>query len=164
RAAVQLGLAFLAPVALGLDDGHALDAEVLEGLLHFVELERLDDGFDLLHGSTGKRRTWPQRLAPRSTGGGAATSAVQVNSRLVALDSIVVARWAIAQPGASRSRDAPFSSNAAAQLGALLGAEPRWTALSAMGGNSSQYMINVLAERIARGETDLAFAVGCEVL
>ena len=83
---------------------------------------------------------------------------------LAALDSIVVAPSAIAQPGASRSGGAPFSSNAAAQLGAMAGARPRWAALAAMGGNSSQYMINVLAERIARGETDLGLAVGCEVL
>jgi acetyl-CoA C-acetyltransferase len=76
----------------------------------------------------------------------------------------VVAPSAIAQPGASRSRGAPFSSNAPAQLGAMLGAKPRWAALSAMGGNSSQYMINTLAERIARGETELGMAVGCEVL
>ncbi|HEX7946042.1 MAG TPA: acetyl-CoA acetyltransferase [Phenylobacterium sp.] len=83
---------------------------------------------------------------------------------LAGLDSIVVAPSAIAQPGASRSRGAPFSSNAPAQLAAMVGAKPRWAALSAMGGNSSQYMINVLAERIARGETDLGLAIGCEVL
>ncbi|MBX3483525.1 acetyl-CoA acetyltransferase [Phenylobacterium sp.] len=83
---------------------------------------------------------------------------------LAAIDSIVVAPSAIAQPGASRSRGAPFSSNAAMQLGAMLAARPRWAALSAMGGNSSQYMINVLAQRIAEGETGLGLAVGCEVL
>ena len=48
-AAVELGLALLAAVALGLDHRHALDAQLLQGLLHLVELERLDDGFDLLH-------------------------------------------------------------------------------------------------------------------
>ena len=83
---------------------------------------------------------------------------------LAALDSIVVAPSAIAQPGASRSRGAPFSSNAPAQLATLVGASPRWAALSAMGGNSSQYIINGLAERISHGETDLGLAVGCEVL
>ncbi|MBL8556624.1 MAG: acetyl-CoA acetyltransferase [Phenylobacterium sp.] len=83
---------------------------------------------------------------------------------LAVIDSIVVAPSAIAQPGASRSRGAPFSSNAAAQLGVMLQAKPRWAALSAMGGNSSQYMINVLAQRIAEGETDLGLAIGCEVL
>ena len=54
-AAVELGVALLAAVALGLEHGHALDAEFLQRLLHLVELERLDDGFDLLHrgGSEG---------------------------------------------------------------------------------------------------------------
>src|SRR5947209_5461948 len=51
-AAVELGLALLAPVALGLDDSHALHAQLLQGLLHLVELERLDDGFDLFHRSS----------------------------------------------------------------------------------------------------------------
>ena len=83
---------------------------------------------------------------------------------LAGLDSIVVAPSAIAMPGGSRSRGAPFSSNAAAQLGAMVGAKPHWAALSANGGNSSQYMINTLAERIARGETELGLAIGCEVL
>jgi hypothetical protein len=49
-ASVQLGVALLAPEALGLDDRDALQPHVLQGLLHLVELERLDDGFDLLHG------------------------------------------------------------------------------------------------------------------
>ncbi|WP_293678747.1 acetyl-CoA acetyltransferase [uncultured Phenylobacterium sp.] len=83
---------------------------------------------------------------------------------LAALDSIVVAPSAIAMPGGSRARGAPFSSNAAAQLGALVGAELRWAAQSANGGNSSQYMINRLAERISQGETDLGLAIGCEVM
>ena len=40
-----------APEALDLGHGHALDADLGEGVLHLVELERLDDGFNLLHGS-----------------------------------------------------------------------------------------------------------------
>src|ERR1035441_6754256 len=30
-------------------DGHAIDADALERFLDFIELERLDDGFDLFH-------------------------------------------------------------------------------------------------------------------
>ena len=67
---------------------------------------------------------------------------------LAGLDSIVVAPSAIAQPGASRSGGAPFSSNAPAQLAAMTGAQPRWAALAAMGGNSSQ--IATLVERRSR--------------
>src|SRR2546423_2501994 len=44
RAPVDLGVAALAAEALGLRDGHAVDAEAPEGLLGLVELERLDDG------------------------------------------------------------------------------------------------------------------------
>ena len=53
-AAVELGLALLAAVALGLEHGHALDAQLLQRLLHLVQLERLDDGFDLLHRPSGR--------------------------------------------------------------------------------------------------------------
>ncbi len=48
-AAVQLGMALLAAEALDLDHGQALHAHLLQGLLHFVELEGLDDRFDLFH-------------------------------------------------------------------------------------------------------------------
>src|SRR6202012_5083608 len=51
-AAVELRLALLAAIALGLDDRHALDAQLLQGFLHLVQLERLDDGFDLFHRSS----------------------------------------------------------------------------------------------------------------
>jgi hypothetical protein len=34
---------------LGLDDSNALQADLLQRLFYFVELEGLDDGFDLLH-------------------------------------------------------------------------------------------------------------------
>ena len=43
-------MAFLAAKALGLGDGDTLDAYLLQRLFDFIELERLDDGFDLLHG------------------------------------------------------------------------------------------------------------------
>src|SRR6266481_8056153 len=48
-AAIKLGVTFLAPEAFGLRNGDALQSYFLERLLHFVELERLDDSFDLLH-------------------------------------------------------------------------------------------------------------------
>ena len=48
-AAVELGMALLAPEALGLDDGDALEPDLLQRLLHLIELERLDDGLDFLH-------------------------------------------------------------------------------------------------------------------
>jgi hypothetical protein len=33
-----------------------VDADVVQGLLDLVQLERLDDGLDLLHGSPPQRR------------------------------------------------------------------------------------------------------------
>src|SRR3954452_2401549 len=48
-AAIELGVALLAAEALGLGHRDALQPDLLKRLLHLVELERLDDGFDLLH-------------------------------------------------------------------------------------------------------------------
>jgi hypothetical protein len=36
-------------MAADVADGHAIDADALERFLDFIELERLDDGFDLFH-------------------------------------------------------------------------------------------------------------------
>jgi hypothetical protein len=49
-AAIELGVPFWRPKPFTSVHGHALDADALECLLHLVELERLDDRFDLLHG------------------------------------------------------------------------------------------------------------------
>src|SRR3989441_10462504 len=46
---VQFGVSFLTTEALHLRDREAENAHVRERLLHLVELERLDDGLDLLH-------------------------------------------------------------------------------------------------------------------
>ncbi len=42
-------MALLPPEALGLGYRDPLDADLVQGFLHLVELERLDDGFDLFH-------------------------------------------------------------------------------------------------------------------
>jgi hypothetical protein len=47
---VQFRMALLAAKALGFGDSDALQAHLLQGLFHFIKLEWLDDGFDLLHG------------------------------------------------------------------------------------------------------------------
>ena len=44
-----IGMTLLPSKALGLRDRDALKSNFLECFLHLVELERLDDGFDLLH-------------------------------------------------------------------------------------------------------------------
>src|SRR6266545_7441908 len=49
RASVHLLLPPGSPEALHFGDRHSLDTDGAQALLHFVELERLDDGLDLLH-------------------------------------------------------------------------------------------------------------------
>ena len=82
---------------------------------------------------------------------------------LAAIDTLAVAGYTIDSPGSKRGM-IPHSTNPPASLSKVLGARPRWSAYSEMGGNTPQYLINVLAERIARGEADLALTVGCEFL
>src|SRR3546814_2025195 len=48
-AAIQLGMAFLAPEALRLGHGDPRYAYFVQRFLHLIELERLDDRFDLFH-------------------------------------------------------------------------------------------------------------------
>jgi hypothetical protein len=42
-------MAFLATEAFRLGHGQSLDADFVKRLLHLVQLERFDDGFNLLH-------------------------------------------------------------------------------------------------------------------
>src|SRR6185436_3390297 len=55
-AAIKLGMAFLASEALDLGDGEPGDAQLGQRLADFIELERLDDGFDFFHGGTPGRK------------------------------------------------------------------------------------------------------------
>jgi acetyl-CoA C-acetyltransferase len=82
---------------------------------------------------------------------------------LAAIDALAVAGFTIDAPGSTRST-IPHSSNPPASLAKALGADPGWAVYSHMGGNTPQQLVNVLAERIARGETELGLAVGAEFL
>ena len=82
---------------------------------------------------------------------------------LAAIDGLAVAGFTIDAPGSTRSA-IPHSSNPPASLAKQIGAAPGWAVYSHMGGNTSQQLVNVIAERIARGETELALAVGAEFL
>src|ERR1700761_6872976 len=53
-AAIEFGMALLPSEALGLRHRDALQSNFLKCFLHLVELERLDDGFDLLHGAASR--------------------------------------------------------------------------------------------------------------
>jgi acetyl-CoA C-acetyltransferase len=82
---------------------------------------------------------------------------------LAAIDGLAVAGFTIDAPGSTRGT-IPHSTNPPASLARQIGAEPGWAVYSHMGGNTPQQLVNVLAERIARGETELALAVGAEFL
>lgn len=82
---------------------------------------------------------------------------------LAGVDTLTVVGFTIDAPGSRRGM-IPHSTNPPAQLASLLGASPRWSCYTEMGGNTPQYLINMLSERIARGETDLGLAVGAEFL
>src|SRR3954452_3235184 len=82
---------------------------------------------------------------------------------LAAIDALAVAGFTIDAPGSTRGT-IPHSTNPPASLAAQIGATPAWAVYSHMGGNTPQQLVNVIAERIARGETELALAVGAEFL
>ncbi|HEY0437830.1 MAG TPA: acetyl-CoA acetyltransferase [Phenylobacterium sp.] len=82
---------------------------------------------------------------------------------LAQIDALAVAGFTIDAPGSTRTA-IPHSTNPPARLARDLGAQPRWSVYSQMGGNTPQQLLNVMAERIARGETQLGLAVGAEFL
>jgi acetyl-CoA C-acetyltransferase len=81
---------------------------------------------------------------------------------LRSIDSLAVVGFTIDAPGSRRVM--PHSKNPPLSLSKRLGADPKWAVYSNMGGNTAQQMINVLAERVAKGETELGLAVGAEFL
>lgn len=82
---------------------------------------------------------------------------------LAAIDGLAVAGFTIDAPGSTRTM-IPHSANPPASLAREVGASPRWAVYSHMGGNTPQQLVNLIAERVARGETELALAVGAEFL
>jgi acetyl-CoA C-acetyltransferase len=78
------------------------------------------------------------------------------------VDAVAVVAFTIDAPGntmtIARLRNPPGS------LARKLGARPRTSIYTETGGNSPQHLVNLLSERIARGEVDFAVAAGCEFL
>ena len=62
-AAIQLRMAFLAAEALGFHHRDPLQTYLVQRLLHFVQLERLDHRFDLLHACRAGRLSPASSLA-----------------------------------------------------------------------------------------------------
>jgi acetyl-CoA C-acetyltransferase len=83
---------------------------------------------------------------------------------LAGLDGIAVVGFTIDAEGALSRLPVPRMVSPPASLAKALGADPRWSVYTQMGGNSPQQLINLTCERIAAGETDFALAVGAEFL
>jgi len=80
-----------------------------------------------------------------------------------ALDTVAVIRlFADSSPAFS----SPFSTytNLPRSLANRIGADPRALIYPPVGGNTPQMMVNLLAERIAAGDADVALIAGCEPL
>jgi acetyl-CoA C-acetyltransferase len=95
---------------------------------------------------------------------GAVADAGLSPARLGELDGLGVVGLSLDAPGALADLPVPRLVNPPASLARSLGATPRWARYTHMGGNSPQHLINVVCERIARGEESLTLVVGAEVL
>jgi acetyl-CoA C-acetyltransferase len=94
----------------------------------------------------------------------AAAGAGLAKASLAGLDALAVIGFTVDAGGGLAKLPFPRLSNPPASLAKRLGADPHWSVYTHMGGNSPQQVINTLAERIARGETDFGLAVGAEFL
>jgi acetyl-CoA C-acetyltransferase len=83
---------------------------------------------------------------------------------LAGIDALAVVGFTIDAPGQLAQMPIPRLKNPPASFAKAIGAAPRWSAYSYMGGNTPQQVVNLLCEKIARGETELGLAVGAEFL
>lgn len=81
---------------------------------------------------------------------------------LAGLDGLAVISFAVDAPGERRVM--PHSTNPPLTLARRLGATPDWSVYTRTGGNSSQYAINVAAQRIAEGRNQQILVVGAEFM
>lgn len=81
---------------------------------------------------------------------------------LSGIDALAVVGFTVDAPGGGRT--VPHSTNPPATLAKRIGASPAYAVYSHMGGNSPQQLVNIVADRIARGENEFALVVGCEFL
>jgi acetyl-CoA C-acetyltransferase len=92
----------------------------------------------------------------------AAQDAGLAAERLSGIDSLAVIGFTVDAPGGGRL--VPHSTNPPATLAGRIGADPKYAVYSHMGGNSPQQLVNIVSERIAKGEAEFALVVGCEFL
>ena len=85
-------------------------------------------------------------------------------SVLAQLDALAVIAFSIDAPGGLSKLPLPRLLDPPASLSQALGAAPRWSVYTGTGGNSPQQAVNIVCERIARGQSDLALVTGAEFL
>jgi len=94
----------------------------------------------------------------------AALDAGLKGSVLADLDALAVVAFSIDAPGGLSKLPLPRLADPPASLARAVGASPRWSVYTETGGNSPQQAVNVVCERIALGESDLALVTGAEFL
>ena len=83
-------------------------------------------------------------------------------SVLAGIDGLAMISFAIDAQGERRVM--PHSTNPPATLARRIGAAPAWSVYTRAGGNSSQYAINVAAQRISEGRNSQVLVVGAEFM
>jgi acetyl-CoA C-acetyltransferase len=81
-----------------------------------------------------------------------------------AVDTVGVVRFTADSPGDQGRLPKRMFRNPPLSLANKLGAKPRRTLLSAVGGNSPQWLVNRTAEDIANGECEVAVLAGAEYI
>lgn len=85
-------------------------------------------------------------------------------SVLADLDALAVVAFSIDAPGGLSKLPLPRLADPPASLARAVSAAPAWSVYTETGGNSPQQAVNVVCERIARGESDFALVAGAEFL
>lgn len=85
-------------------------------------------------------------------------------SVLADLDALAVVAFSIDAPGGLSKLPLPRLSDPPASLARAISASPAWSVYTETGGNSPQQAVNVVCERIAQGEAQLALVSGAEFL
>lgn len=87
-----------------------------------------------------------------------------LGSVLAELDALAVIAFSIDAPGGLSKLPLPRLTNPPASLARAIGATPAWSVYTETGGNSPQQAVNIVCERIARGQNELALVTGAEFL
>jgi acetyl-CoA C-acetyltransferase len=87
-----------------------------------------------------------------------------LGSVLAEVDALAVIAFSIDAPGGLSKLPLPRLTNPPASLAGAVGATPTWSVYTETGGNSPQQAVNVVCERIAKGQSELALVAGAEFL